>query len=109
MFSTFLSASYLELQPASEELRDEYATLLTVSGRVEVDFVPGEYQLSYLEDEDYENPMGTFHYRPNTDAFYLHVVIQKEVDKRDGDRVLGIDVNLKNKDRIKVFNPFLGF
>lgn len=77
-------------------IKDEYATLSTVNGRVEADFVRGEYQRSYLEDDDYEKRMGTLHYRAEEDVFYLHVVIQKEVDERDGDRVLGVDVNLKN-------------
>ncbi len=77
-------------------IKDEYATLSTVNGRVEADFVLGEYQRSYLEDDDYEKRMGTLHYRPGEDSFYLHVVIQKQVDQRDGDRVLGVDLNLKN-------------
>jgi len=34
---------------------DEYATLSTVDGSVEANFVLGEYQRSYLEGEDYEN------------------------------------------------------
>ncbi|MFC7072409.1 RNA-guided endonuclease InsQ/TnpB family protein [Halovenus rubra] len=77
-------------------INDEYATLSTVNGRVKADFVLGEYQRSYLNDDDYEKRMGTLHYRPDEDAFYLHIVIQKEVDQRDGDRVLGVDLNLKN-------------
>jgi IS605 OrfB family transposase len=77
-------------------IKDESATLSTVNGRVEAKFILGEYQRSYLEDDDYEKRMGTLHYRPDEDSFYLHVVIQKEVDQRDGDRVLGVDLNLKN-------------
>ncbi len=77
-------------------IKDEYATLSTVNGRVEADFVLGEYQRSYLDADDYEKRMGELHYDPDTDTFYLHVVIQKEVEQRDGDRVLGVDLNLKN-------------
>jgi len=77
-------------------IKDEYATLSTVNGRVEADFVLGEYQRSYLEDDEYEKRMGTLHYRPDEDTFYLHIVVQKEVDQRDDDRVLGVDLNLKN-------------
>jgi putative transposase len=77
-------------------IKDEYATLSTVNGRVEADFVLGEYQRSYLEDDDYEKRMGTLHYRPDEETFHLHVVIQKEVDQRETDRVLGVDLNLKN-------------
>ena len=40
--------------------------------------------------------MGTLHYREDEDEFYLHIVIKKEVEERDGDRVLGVDLNLKN-------------
>ena len=77
-------------------IKDEYATLSTVNGRVEADFVLGKYQRSYLQDDDYEKRMGTLHYRRGENAFYLHITIQKEVDHRDGDRVLGVDLNLKN-------------
>ncbi|UHH26833.1 transposase [Halobacterium noricense] len=76
-------------------MKDEYATPSTVNGRVEADFVLGEYQRSCLENNNYEKRIGTLHYCPGEDTFYLHVV-QKEVDKRDGDRVLGVDLNLKN-------------
>jgi putative transposase len=77
-------------------IKDEYATLSTVNGRVKAEFVLGEYQRSYLEDDEYEKRMGTLHYCPDEEAFYLHVVVQKEVEERDGDRVLGVDLNLKN-------------
>jgi hypothetical protein len=40
--------------------------------------------------------MGTLHYREDEGAFYLHIVIKKEVEERDGDKVLGVDLNLKN-------------
>ncbi len=40
--------------------------------------------------------MGTLHYDEQEDDFYLHIVIQKEVEEREGDRVLGVDLNLKN-------------
>jgi putative transposase len=77
-------------------IKDQSATLSTVNGRVGVDFVLGKYQQSYLDDEDYEKRMGTLHYREHEDAFYLHIVIQKQVEQRDGNRVMGVDLNLKN-------------
>jgi putative transposase len=77
-------------------IKDDYCTLSTIDGRVKADFVFGDYQRDYLEDDDYEKRMGTLHYRPDEDAFYLHVVVQKEVDPCDGDRVIGVDLNLKN-------------
>jgi IS605 OrfB family transposase len=77
-------------------IKDRSATLSTVNGRVAVDFVLGEYQRSYLDDDEYEKRMGTLHYREHEDAFYLHIVIKKEVKERDGDRVMGVDLNLKN-------------
>ena len=40
--------------------------------------------------------MGTLHYREDEDVFYLHIVVLKEVEQRDGNRVLGVDLNLKN-------------
>lgn len=77
-------------------IKDRSATLSTINGRVAVDFVLGDYQKSALNNNDYEKRMGTLHYREEEDTFYLHIVIQKEVDERGGDKVLGVDLNLKN-------------
>ena len=77
-------------------IRDRSATLSTVNGRVEAEYVLGGYQRSYLDDDGYERRMGTLHYCEDEDAFYLHIVVMKEVEQRDGDRVLGVDLNLKN-------------
>jgi len=77
-------------------IKNRSATLSTINGRVAVDYVLGEYQRSYLDDEEYEKRMGTLHYREDEDAFYLHIVIEKDVEERDGDKVLGVDLNLKN-------------
>ena len=77
-------------------IKNRSATLSTVNGRIAVDFVLGEYQRSYLDDDEYEKRMGTLHYRKCDDAFYLHIVIQKEVEERDGNRVMGVDLNMKN-------------
>ncbi|MFC5367163.1 RNA-guided endonuclease InsQ/TnpB family protein [Salinirubrum litoreum] len=77
-------------------IKDRSATISTINGRVAVDYVLGDYQKSYLDDDDYEKRMGTLHYREDEEAFYLHIVIKKEVEERDGDKVLGVDLNLKN-------------
>ena len=77
-------------------IKDRSATLSTVNGRVAVEYVLGDYQSSYLDDDDYERRMGTLHYREEEDAFYLHIVIEKMVEERGGNRVLGVDLNLKN-------------
>ncbi|OYR41600.1 RNA-guided endonuclease TnpB family protein [Halorubrum sp. Eb13] len=77
-------------------IKDRSATLSTINGRVTVDYVLGDYQKSYLDDDDYEKRMGTLHYREDEEAFYLHIVVKKEVEERDGDKVLGVDLNLKN-------------
>jgi putative transposase len=77
-------------------IKNRSATLSTINGRVAVDYVLGDYQKSYLDDDDYEKRMGTLHYREEEEAFYLHIVIKKEVEERDGDKVLGVDLNLKN-------------
>ncbi|ELZ23802.1 IS1341-type transposase [Haloterrigena salina JCM 13891] len=77
-------------------INERSATLSTVESRVEVGFDIGEYQADYLDDDDYEKRMGTLHYDEQEDDFYLHIVIQKEVEEREGDRILGVDLNLKN-------------
>ncbi|SMO67395.1 RNA-guided endonuclease InsQ/TnpB family protein [Halorubrum cibi] len=77
-------------------IKDRSATLSTVNGRVAVDYVLGDYQKSYLDDDDYEKRMGTLHYREDEDAFYLHIVVRKEVESAESDSVLGVDLNLKN-------------
>ncbi|WP_142861167.1 RNA-guided endonuclease InsQ/TnpB family protein [Salinigranum halophilum] len=77
-------------------IKDRSATLSTINGRVAVDYVLGDYQKSYLDDDDYEKRMGTLHYREDEEVFSLHIVIKKEVEERDGDKILGVDLNLKN-------------
>nr|WP_254612489.1 transposase [Haloterrigena gelatinilytica] len=77
-------------------INERSATLSTVESRVEVGFDIGDYQADYLDDDDYEKRMGTLHYDEQEDDFHLHIVIQKEVEEREGDRVLGVDLNLKN-------------
>ncbi|UOY09504.1 transposase [Methanonatronarchaeum sp. AMET6-2] len=77
-------------------IKDRSATLSTVNGRVKAEYVLGDYQRAYLDDDEYDRRMGTLHYRPLEDAFYLHIVLLKEVDQRGGDRVMGVDLNLKN-------------
>ncbi|WP_157972658.1 RNA-guided endonuclease InsQ/TnpB family protein [Haloprofundus halophilus] len=77
-------------------IKDRSATLSTINGRVAVEYVLGDYQRSYLDDDDYEKRMGTLHYREDDDSFYLHIVLLKEVEERGGDRVMGVDLNLKN-------------
>src|SRR6056297_1327962 len=61
-------------------INDRSATLSTVESRVEVGFDIGDYQADYLDDDDYEKRMGTLHYDEQDDDFYLHIVIQKEVE-----------------------------
>jgi len=77
-------------------IKERSATLSTIDGRVAVDYVLGDYQKSYLDDNDYEKRIGTLHYREDEDAFYLHIVMKKDIKERDGDKVLGVDLNLKN-------------
>ena len=77
-------------------IEDRSASLSTVNGRVAVEYVLGDYQRSYLDDDDYEKRMGTLHYREDEDSFYLHIVLLKEVEQREGNRVMGVDLNLKN-------------
>jgi putative transposase len=77
-------------------IKNRSATLSTINGRVAVDYVLRDYQRSYLDDEEYEKRMGTLHYSEDEDAFYLHIVIKKDVEERDGSTVLGVDLNLKN-------------
>jgi IS605 OrfB family transposase len=77
-------------------IKDRSATLSTVNGRVAVEYVLGDYQRSYLDSDDYEQRMGTLHYHEDEDEFYLHIVLLKEVEERGGDRVMGVDLNLKN-------------
>lgn len=77
-------------------IKDRSATLATVNGRVPVDFEIGSYQRDYLDDDEYEKRMRTLHYDAHDDEYYLHIVLKREVEERDGDRVLGVDFNLKN-------------
>jgi hypothetical protein len=58
-------------------INDRSATLSTVNGRVEAEYVLGDYQRSYSDDDEYERRMGTLHYREDEDVFYLHIVVMK--------------------------------
>jgi IS605 OrfB family transposase len=77
-------------------IKDRSATLSTVNSRVEVGFELGAYQVGYLDNDNYQKRMGTLHYNEHTDQFYLHILVKKDVEECDGNRVLGVDLNLKN-------------
>ena len=77
-------------------IKERSATLSPIDGRVAVDYVLGDYQKSYLDDNDYKKRIGTLHYREDEDAFYLHIVMKKDIKECDGEKVLGVDLNLKN-------------
>ncbi len=76
-------------------IKDRSATRPLTVERVAVEYVLSDYQRSYLDDDD-EKRMGTLHYREDEDEFYLHIVLLKEIEQQEGNRVMGVDLNLKN-------------
>ena len=79
-------------------------SLATVNGRVECEYdLPENPEDTphgeYLLNEDYEFATSTVHYDAEADEFYLHAVMERELDvaspeKAEDSRVLGVDCNV---------------
>ncbi|OKY77272.1 MAG: IS605 OrfB-like transposable element containing RNAse H-like and Zn finger domain [Candidatus Methanohalarchaeum thermophilum] len=80
----------------SATIKDRYCTLSTVDGRIEAEYVIGEYQKKHLDDKNYEFRSCTLNYERDKDEFYLHITIRKPVLYRNEGNVLGVDLGMKN-------------
>ena len=89
---------------AATYYRDK-VSLATINGRVECDYdLPdnpdGTPHGEYLLNDDYSFSTSTVHYDSESDEFYLHAAMERELDvarpeKAEHSRVLGVDCNVE--------------
>ncbi len=80
----------------SATIKDRYCTLSTIDGRIEAEYILGEYQKKHLDDKNYESRSCTLNYEQDKDEFYLHITIRKPVLYKNEGNILGVDLGLKN-------------
>jgi putative transposase len=96
------TADFAEYDKRSATFHDDYASLSTVDGRIEAEYIlPPETDDSpfgeYVRSEDFETKGATLHHRDG--AFYLHFRTTAEVDDPDPTEhptVLGVDLGIEN-------------
>jgi IS605 OrfB family transposase len=96
----------LRYDKRSATFHDDRASLSTVNGRIEAEYVlPPEGdnpQTKYLRDNEYEVTGATLQYRDETDTFFLHIGTKADVESEmpaEGDAehstVLGVDLGIE--------------
>jgi putative transposase len=93
-------------------------SLATVNGRVECEYdLPespeGTPHGEYLLNDDYSFSTTTLHYDSETDEFYLHAVMERELDvsspeKAEDSNVLGVDCNVDDHIAVTSTGRFIG-
>jgi putative transposase len=93
-------------------------SLATVNGRVECEYdLPddpeGTPHGEYLLNDDYSFSTSTVHYDSERDEFYLHGVMERELDaaspeKAEDSRVLGVDCNVDDHIAVTSTGKFIG-
>jgi putative transposase len=93
-------------------------SLATVNGRVECEYdLPddpeGTPHGEYLLNDDYSFSTSTVHYDSERDEFYLHGVMERELDaaspeKAEDSRVLGVDCNVDEHIAVTSTGRFVG-
>nr|WP_328766966.1 transposase [Halomicroarcula nitratireducens] len=102
---------------AATYYRDK-VSLATVNGRVECDYnLPddpdGTPHGEYLLNEDYSFATSTVHYDGESDEFYLHATMEREIDasspeKAEDSNVLGVDCNVDDHIAVTSTGEFIG-
>ncbi|MFC7134692.1 MULTISPECIES: RNA-guided endonuclease InsQ/TnpB family protein [Salinibaculum] len=102
---------------AATYYRDK-VSLATVNGRVECEYdLPddpdGTPHGEYLLNDDYEFATSTVHYDSEADEFYLHAVMERELDverpeKAEHSNVLGVDCNVDDHIAVTSTGAFVG-
>ncbi len=102
---------------AATYYRDK-VSLATVNGRVECEYdLPDDPESTphgaYLLNEDYSFATSTVHYDTETDEFYLHAAMEREIDasspeKAEDSRVLGVDCNVDDHIAVTSTGAFAG-
>jgi len=102
---------------AATYYRDK-VSLATVNGRVECEYdLPenpdGTPHGEYLLNDDYSFSTSTVHYDSETDEFYLHAAMERELDverpeKAEHSNVLGVDCNVDDHIAVTSTGAFVG-
>jgi IS605 OrfB family transposase len=102
---------------AATYYRDK-VSLATLNGRVECEYdLPeppdGTPHGEYLLNEDYSFSTSTVHYDSEADEFYLHAVMERELDvdspeKAEHSNVLGVDCNVNDHIAVTSTGEFIG-
>jgi len=102
---------------AATYYRDK-VSLATVNGRVKCEYdLPdnpdGTPHGEYLLNDDYSFSTSTLHYDSQTDEFYLHAAMERELkvdhpEKAEHSRVLGVDCNVDNHIAVTSTGTFVG-
>jgi len=102
---------------AATYYRDK-VSLATINGRVECDYdLPdnpdGTPHGEYLLNDDYSFSTSTVHYDSESDEFYLHAAMERELDvarpeKAEHSRVLGVDCNVDDHIAVTSTGRFVG-
>jgi len=102
---------------AATYYRDK-VSLATVNGRVECEYdrpddPDGTPHGEYLLNDDYSFSTSTVHYDSETDEFYLHAVMERELDvarpeKAEHSKVLGVDCNVDDHIAVTSTGAFVG-
>ncbi|MFP8954177.1 RNA-guided endonuclease InsQ/TnpB family protein [Natrialbaceae archaeon A-arb3/5] len=102
---------------AATYYRDK-VSLATVNGRVECEYdLPddpeGTPHGEFLLNEDYDFSTSTVHYDSETDEFYLHAAMKREIDasspeKAEHSNVLGVDCNVDDHIAVTSTGNFIG-
>jgi IS605 OrfB family transposase len=102
---------------AATYYRDK-VSLATVNGRVECEYdLPGDPEGTphdeYLLNDDYSFSTSTVHYDSEADEFYLHAVMERELDvaspeKAEHSKVLGVDCNVNDHIAVTSTGEFIG-
>jgi putative transposase len=102
---------------AATYYRDK-VSLATVNGRVECEYdLPdapeGTPHGGYLLNDDYSFSTSTVHYDSEADEFYLHAVMERELDvarpeKAEYSKVLGVDCNVDDHIAVTSTGAFVG-
>ncbi|MDY6818811.1 MAG: transposase [Halobacteriales archaeon] len=91
---------------------DEHATLATVDGRIEAEYVlpDGDVPPATYFSEDWEKREATLHHREGD--YYLHIVVVKETSAESEDAengtVLGVDLNVDGQLAVISTGAFIG-
>lgn len=77
-------------------VKERKCSISTVDGRKHYDYILGEYQKEHLDDPNYDWRSATLNYDQKSEEFYLNITIRKPIDYKNGDRVMGVDLGIKN-------------